>query len=98
MSPKQAYDKIRRAINKDFEKNDKWSRRIFKKYKNKNKNFRVPEYEIFLNNDAYYSYKYATEIIKRKLPENMHNKMIGWSLANDEFAKEYFHYIKQTQK
>jgi hypothetical protein len=98
MFPKQAYDRIRRAINNDFERNDKWSRRIFKKYKYKYKNFRVPEYEMFLSKNSYYSYKYATEIIKRKLPENMHNKMMGWFLANDQFAKKYFYYIKQIQK
>jgi hypothetical protein len=37
------------------------------------------------------AYLYALNIIKGKLPENMHNAMI---IHADEWAKEYFDFIK----
>jgi len=45
-----------------------------------------------ISKDAgYYSFYYATDVIKGKLPDFMHNQMI---LENNEYAKQYIGYIK----
>jgi len=47
-----------------------------------------------ISQSAEYSYLYARDIIKGKLPEHMHNKMIAYAIANDEWAEDYFELIK----
>lgn len=95
MSPQQAYNKILFAIqNNKINKKDKWSKRLLKKYKIKKK-IRVPEYECFLINDVYYSYKYAIDCIKGKLPEKMHNMMLCYYFSENAYAKKYFDFCKE---
>jgi hypothetical protein len=49
------------------------------------------EAEKYIIKSPCYAYLYARYIIKGKLPENMHNAMLIYA---DDYAKEYFNYIK----
>jgi len=60
-------------------------------YKAKELGKRIPELEPTISQDAQYSYYYATDIIKGRLPDFMHNQMI---LENNEYTKEYVEFIK----
>jgi hypothetical protein len=94
MSPEQAYRKIFAAIL--MRKKDRWSNRLYKKY-TKKKCIRVPDYEIYLNEDPYYAFEYCRTMLKGKLPPAMHNKMICLHLMNDDIAKKYFEYLKNIK-
>jgi len=52
---------------------------------------KTPELEPAISQDAEYSYWYSTDVIKGRLPDFMHNRMI---FSNDEYAKHYLEYIK----
>ena len=56
--------------------------------------FELGEEEI--GNSIEYSYYYAVNVIKNKLPDKMHNKMLGHALEQpeNEFIKKYFEWIK----
>jgi len=54
--------------------------------KARNLGLRIPKLEQTISKDAQYSYFYAIDVIKGKLPDFMHNQMI---LENDEYAKQY---------
>jgi hypothetical protein len=49
------------------------------------------EAENIISTNSYCTYLYAKNVIKGKLPENMHNAML---IHADGYAKEYFDYIK----
>jgi len=58
---------------------------------------RLPEeLEDIIMNDSCFSYRYAVNIIKGKLPDKMHNMMILYAIKDpdDFWAQEYFEYIK----
>jgi hypothetical protein len=93
MSPQQAFSITQQILIGANIKKDKWAKKIYKKYK-KNGWVRVPEYEDYLMDNIFYSFYYATEILRNKLPEKMHNKMICWSFSNEKYAKLYFEFIK----
>lgn len=97
MSPQQAFNKIQQLtsyLSPLTSAKKKWEKRIYKKYKKHGK-VRVPEYENYLMENSYYAYYYSKEILKGKLPEKMHNRMLGWAFLNEPYAKLYFEYIKQ---
>ena len=90
MTPQQAYIKCDYKINKDLEQhiiNSVWAyfyaRDIIKG--------RWIEAEQYIINDSYLTYCYATNVIKGKLPELMHNAML---IHADYWAKLYFDLIK----
>jgi hypothetical protein len=92
MTPIQAYVKCNGEINKDLEpfiiKDPEWafhySHNIIKD--------RWGEAEQYIINDSYLTYCYAINVIKGKLPENMHNAML---IHADIWTKEYFNFIKK---
>lgn len=47
------------------------------------------EAEDVISTDPFFAYYYAQDIIKGKLPENMHNAMLLHSMSDSEFEKEY---------
>jgi hypothetical protein len=69
----------------------------YAKYFLKNR-FELGEEEI--GNNPEYSYYYAKNIIGGKLPEKMHNKMLGLALNDpeNEFIKKYFEWMKFVDK
>jgi hypothetical protein len=89
-----AFDFIVRSIN--LKNKSKFAKRIRKKHL-KNKGFRVPEYEDFLINDVEVCCQYAFHIVRGKLPEKMHNRIICESLVNPKspFISDYFRFIKK---
>lgn len=56
--------------------------------------FELGEEEISKNIE--YSYYYAINVIGDKLPEKMHNKMLGYALDDpeNEFIKKYFELLR----
>lgn len=91
MSPIETYQKILFAMNGNYDKKDKFLKRINKKSK-KYRYFRVPEYEQYLLGDVKACYLYARHVVHGKLPEIMHNYMICESLANpkNDYITGYF--------
>jgi len=55
-----------------------------------------PELEDIIMTDERYSYFYASDIIKGKLPEKMHNMMLLRAIEdpNNIYVKNYFEFIK----
>ena len=52
-----------------------------------------------LDQNSEYMYYYAKNIIKGKLPEELHNKMLALALDNqDKFVVEYFTLIKNKNE
>jgi len=49
------------------------------------------EAENIIATSSLYAYLYALDVVKDKLPENMHNAMLIYA---DCYAKDYFNYIK----
>jgi len=60
-------------------------------YKAYNLGLRIPKLEPIISKDVFYSYLYAKDIIKGRLPDFMHNQMI---LENNEYTKYYIEFIK----
>ena len=90
MTPQDAYSKCKGKINKDLEPyfiNSVWAYY----YANYNIKGRWIEAEQYIISDSYSTYCYAINVIKDKLPENMHNAMLIYA---DYWAKKYFDYIK----
>ena len=58
---------------------------------------RLPELEDIIMNDSCFSYRYAVNVIKGKLPDKMHNMMILYAIKDpeDDWAKQYFEYISK---
>lgn len=67
-----------------------------------NFNFRWPEYEHKIRNKPKRISFYAKNVIKGKLPEELHNKMLMMTLCNDDknkyYCDEYFDYLTDCEK
>ena len=51
--------------------------------------------EPYFIKDPYWAYLYARNVIKEKLPENMHNAML---IHANHYAKLYFNFIKNNPR
>ena len=60
-------------------------------------NFRWPEYEHKIRNKPKRILSYAKEIIKGKLPDELHNRMLILGLKNNYESKYYFDYLKERE-
>lgn len=95
MSASEAYQIIILAMNRNYDKKNKFAKRIFKKSQ-KLRYFRVPEYEQFIIGSRKYCSLYARNIVHGKLPEPMHNFMVCEALIDpkDSLIKDYFEICK----
>ena len=64
---------------------------------------RLPELEDIIMTSFSESYYYATDIIKDKLPDKMHNRMLLHAMENSNgqcnlWVKNYFNFIRDKKK
>jgi len=75
----------------EFIKKDPQYAYLYAKYVIKD---RWKQAEIYIIKSPMCSYMYALDVIKGKLPENMHNAMLLRATTDDEWARDYFNFIK----
>jgi hypothetical protein len=95
MTPQEAYGKCKGEINKDLEPFIIKDLVYIYFYARDNIKGRWIEAENIISTNSYCTYLYAKNVIKGKLPENMHNMML---LHADDYAKEYFNFIKSKPR